>query len=90
VHPLAAVGLGLEELGGGARDPAPDGAGQLVPALQVAVGLAIGDADRLLAVPADEEESGFPDLCARSSSYQAKPRGSGKVPRSRPSSAQSR
>src|SRR5690349_1627269 len=59
---LALAGLGLDELGGGASDPAPDDIGELVVAVAMFLRLAAGDVGSILAVPPDQQHGRFPDL----------------------------
>jgi hypothetical protein len=62
MHSLAIIGDRAEQFGGGASDPAPDDAGQLVIAAPQALRLAVCDLRGGSAVAADEKQGSFPDL----------------------------
>src|SRR5690349_16100050 len=62
MDPFAEIGLRLQYLGGDPRDPAPDGARDLVAIVVVAEHLAVCDVDGFVPVPSHEENCRLPDL----------------------------
>src|SRR5215472_7726883 len=59
---LAFSRLGLDELGGGARDPAPDDIGQLVVAVAMLLRFATGDVGSIFPMPPHQQHGRLPDL----------------------------
>src|SRR5438270_12262614 len=80
VDSLAGVGMGAEQLRRRARDPAPHDAGQFVVAGAQPLRFALGDTDRLGAVPPHQEQRGLPDLALVGHHHDRKSRRAGSVP----------